>query len=85
MLHMVDLTGDYNTTIYQAARKLADSAGLEDIIETHRNGKLSMRGIVGKAAKATVQENKLGNPSLMLRRWAPFPVRGGQKMPSDEF
>jgi hypothetical protein len=52
MIRKVDLTGDYETTVYDAARRLlvggADPAGT---VETWRDGKLSMSGVIGELAK----------------------------------
>src|SRR5262245_10353639 len=57
MKHCVDLTGDYKTTIYAAARRLlACGANPADTIETWRGGKLSMSGVIGECAKWTVKE-----------------------------
>jgi hypothetical protein len=52
MIHKCDLTGDYETTIYDAARQLlAAGADPRDRVETRRHGILSMSGIVGECAK----------------------------------
>jgi hypothetical protein len=52
MTHKADLTGDYETTIYDVARRLlAEGADLADTVETWRGGKLSMSGKVGELAK----------------------------------
>ena len=48
----VDLTGDYETTVYDAARRLlAEGADPGDTVETWRAGKLSMSGVIGGVAK----------------------------------
>jgi hypothetical protein len=66
----IDLTGDYQITIYEAARRLlADGAEPAETIETYRNGVLSMSGLIGVLSKWTVAEN----PSLRMIRWHPFP------------
>ena len=52
MIHKVDLTGDYETTIYDVARRLlAEGADPGDRVETRRHGIQSMSGVVGKLAK----------------------------------
>jgi hypothetical protein len=44
MKQIIDLTGDYGTSIYEAARRLlAASADPADEIETHRDGVPCMR------------------------------------------
>jgi hypothetical protein len=51
-IHRVDLTDDYDTTIYDVARRLlAEGADTGDRVETRRNGVFSMSGIVGELAK----------------------------------
>jgi hypothetical protein len=53
--HRVDLTGDYETTVYDAARRLlAEGADLADTVETWRDSKLSMSGVIGVLAKRQV-------------------------------
>jgi hypothetical protein len=48
----VDLTGDYQTTIYDtASRLLADGADPGVTVESYRDGKLSMSGVIGERAK----------------------------------
>lgn len=48
--HDVDLSGDYRSTIYAAARRLmAKGAAAEDTLSTWGDGKLSMSGVVGNA------------------------------------
>jgi hypothetical protein len=75
MIHIVDLTNNYETTIYAEARKLlAAGADSADLIETWRNAKLSMSGIVGQCAKLTVSEDKHGKRAMRLVRWMPFPA-----------
>jgi hypothetical protein len=64
----VDLSGDYDTTIYDVARRLL-SAGADPSVATWRNAKRSMSGVVGELAKWTVA----GNPALHLVRWKAFP------------
>lgn len=55
MIHKVDLTGDYETTIYDAARRaLAKGANPSDTVEIWRSGKFSMSGVVGWLAKRRV-------------------------------
>jgi hypothetical protein len=69
--HVVDLTGDYHAPIFSAARQLlAKGADASDTIETWRNGKLSMSGIIGECAKLTVSESS----SLQLAKGKPFPA-----------
>jgi hypothetical protein len=52
MIHRLDLTGDYDTTIYDAARRLlAEGASPHDQVETYRNGMISMGANIGWAAK----------------------------------
>lgn len=71
----VDLTGDHRATIYTAARRLlAAGADPADIIETWRNGQLSMSATIGEAAKWTIREKDDGDLSLLLVRWRPFPA-----------
>jgi hypothetical protein len=54
-VHKVDLTGDYETTVYDAARRLlAECADPGDRVETRRNGILSMSGVIGELAKLQV-------------------------------
>lgn len=78
MIYPVDLTNDYATSIYAAARTLLANGALPaDMIETYRNGKLSMSGNIGICAKLTVIENKNGRPSLSIRRWRPFAAVAG--------
>jgi flavin-binding protein dodecin len=51
-IRKVDLTGDYETTVYDAARRLlAEGADPADTVETWRGGKLSMFGVIGELAK----------------------------------
>jgi hypothetical protein len=51
---IVDLTGDYGTNIFDAARWLLENGLAEpsDLIETERNGQSSMCGQVGVFANA---------------------------------
>jgi hypothetical protein len=50
--HRVDLTGDYETTVYDVARRLlAEGVDPGDTVETWRDGKLSMSGVIGELAK----------------------------------
>jgi hypothetical protein len=66
-LHQVDLTGDYRTNIYVAARRLlANGADPADEIETRRHGKLSMSGTVGVLAGLEVVDD---HGRLRLRRY----------------
>jgi hypothetical protein len=49
--YVIDLTGDYRTTVYAAARSLLKAgAEYDDTLETVRGGRRSMQGIVGQAA-----------------------------------
>jgi hypothetical protein len=54
-IHKVNLTGDYETTVYDAARRLL-AAGADpcDRVETRRHGILSMSGVIGELAKLQV-------------------------------
>jgi len=63
--------GKSKEPILTAARWLLDNGAAfpEDTIETYRNGKLSLSGVVGKLAKLTVRENDHG---MQLVRWMPF-------------
>ena len=72
-VHTVDLTGDYRTNIYQAARQLLSigTAQPSDTIETYRNGKLSMTGNIGACARLVVNETRHG---LRLHPWNAFPA-----------
>jgi hypothetical protein len=55
MTHKADLTGDYETTIYDVARRLlAEGADPGDTVETWRSGVLSMSGGIGELAKRQV-------------------------------
>jgi hypothetical protein len=66
--YRVDLTGDYETTVYDAARRLlAEGADPADTIETRRGGVLSMTGKIGECAKWTVEFRSTG-PCLVPRR-----------------
>jgi hypothetical protein len=54
-LHKVDLTGDYETTIYDVARRLlVEGADPGDRVETRRSGVFNMSGKVGELAKLQV-------------------------------
>jgi hypothetical protein len=65
------LTGDYETSIYAAARKLlAAGADPQDEIETQRAGVPSMRGNVGQCAKLTVRESS--EDGLRIVAYRPF-------------
>jgi hypothetical protein len=56
MIHKIDLTHDYDTTIYDAARRcLTAGADPGDTVETWREGKLSMTGRIGELAKWQVE------------------------------
>jgi hypothetical protein len=72
--HVVDLTGDYETSIFTAARRLlAEGAAPADEIETQRDGIPCMRGSnIGKCAKLTVRETPQRGPEVV--RYQPFPV-----------
>lgn len=51
-VHRVDLTGDYETTIYDAARRLiAEGVNPRDEVQTFRDGVISMCGHIGWLAK----------------------------------
>jgi hypothetical protein len=53
-MHYRDLTGDYETTIYEVARQLLGrDADPADMVATCRNGVLSMSGVIGELAKWT--------------------------------
>lgn len=74
----VDLTGDYETTIYDVARQLlAEGADPIDEVWTYRTDKwtgksvISMKANIGWAAKWTVVDDK--RRGLAIRRWKPFP------------
>jgi hypothetical protein len=68
VIHKVDLTGDYETTIYDAARRLlAGGTDPGDLIETWRNGTLSMSGVIGELAKWQV-EFRASGPCLTRHR-----------------
>jgi hypothetical protein len=55
VIHKIDLTGDYETTIYDVARRLlAEGADTGDRVETRRHGIVSMSGIIGELAKLQV-------------------------------
>ena len=72
MMHEVDLTGDYRTTVYSAARRLlADGVDHADPIATYRDGKLSMSGTIGDLAKWAVSEPDKGG--IHLSRYKAFP------------
>lgn len=80
--------GKSKEPILTAARWLLDNgvAFPEDLIETYRNGCLSLSGIVGQLAKLTVSESENGRPSLSLRKWRPFPdVTGASKTEETDF
>jgi hypothetical protein len=60
-LHRVDLSGDYETTVYDAARRLlSEGANPSDMVETWRCGILSMTGVIGKLAKWRVSFHASG-------------------------
>jgi hypothetical protein len=71
MIIVVDLSGDYETTIYDAARRLI-AAGTDPshTVETRRDGYLSMSGKIGELAKWTVEFRAAG-PRLV-----PYKHRG---------
>jgi hypothetical protein len=71
--------GKSKEPILTAARWLLENnaASPDDRIETYRNGKLSLSGIVGECAKWTVRERDDGKPSLSLTRWKAFPHETG--------
>jgi hypothetical protein len=55
MKHLVDLTGDCQTTVYDAARRLlSEGANPADTVEARRGGVASMSGKIGELAKWTV-------------------------------
>jgi len=75
--HKIDLSGEYRSTVYSAARRLlAAGADPADIVETWRNGVLSMSGAVGECAGLMVLETASGNPSLQLSAWKALPASG---------
>jgi hypothetical protein len=89
--HRVDLTGDYETTVYDAARRrLEEGADLADTVETWQGGKLSMSGVIGILAKWQVVFASTG-PRLVrhkgcilarLTPGTPAPVHSGIAAPS---
>jgi hypothetical protein len=69
---VVDLSGDYGTTIYDVARRLLEEgADSHDTVETRRGSILSMSGVIGELAKWTIEERRKGG--LRLAPWKPFP------------
>jgi hypothetical protein len=71
--HVVDLTGDFETSIYEAARKLiAEGADPEDEIETQRDGAPCMRGNIGRCAKLAVRDSP--RRGLEIVPYKPFPA-----------
>jgi len=79
--HEIDLSGDYETTIYDVVRRLlAESANPSDTVETWRGGKLSMSGVAGWLAKRHVVFRSSG-PCLArygARTLAPLAALGGE-------
>lgn len=70
----VDLTGDYRTTIYAAARRaVAEGADPSGEIATYRNGTLSMRGNIGRCAEIDVSDPASAKGMRMVK-WRPFPT-----------
>ena len=75
-VHRIDLSGDYRTTVCDVARRLlAGGADPGDTVETWRNGKLSMSGVIGEAAKWTVGSGPYGlrlvrHAASVTGRWA---------------
>jgi hypothetical protein len=68
MIHKIDLTGDYETTIYDVARRLlAESADPGARVETRRSGVFSMSGIIGDLAQWQVAFAAAG-PRLARQR-----------------
>jgi hypothetical protein len=68
MIHEVDLTGEYETTIYDAAgRLLAEGAAPADTVETWRDGKLSLSGVIGVLAERQVVSASTG-PRLVRHK-----------------
>ena len=50
--HVIDLTGDYETTIYDVARHLlSEGASPRHTIDTRRKGVVSMKGTLGWLSK----------------------------------
>src|ERR1700730_12166432 len=55
-VHRIDLSGDYRTTVYDAARRLlAGGADPGVTVETWRNGKLSVSNPIAETAEWTWQ------------------------------
>jgi hypothetical protein len=74
VIHKVDLTGDYETTVYDAARRLlAEGADPGDTVETRRNGILSISGVIGELAKWKV-EFRASGPCLTRHRTVAQPA-----------
>jgi hypothetical protein len=74
-VHRIDLTGDYKTNIYTAARRLLEAgAHPGDTIQTYRDGQLSMSGVIGDCARLRVRESDHGNPSLRQDAISSCPV-----------
>lgn len=71
MIIVVDLTGDYDTTIYDAARRaIASGCDPSHLIEIRRDGKLSMSGVIGELAKWQVKFRASG-PCLVRYQGSP--------------
>jgi len=70
--------GVSNSPLYAAARWLLDNglAWPDDMVLAYRGETLCISGKAGELAKWTVEENKLGNPSLVLRHWKAFQTLG---------
>jgi hypothetical protein len=78
----VDLTGDYQTNIYTAARRLlAVGADPHDVIETSRDGMPSMTGAIGECAKWEVVDDR----GLRLRKYLPRASTLGPLAPKSRF
>jgi hypothetical protein len=84
--HKLDLTGDYETTVYDAARRLL-AAGADlvvavkntatvDTVETWRDGKLSMSGKIGELAKWQVEFRASGPCLTRYRAVVRAPLTG---------
>jgi hypothetical protein len=68
MIIVADLSNDYDTTIYDAARWfIAHGTDPSHMLEIRRDGKLSMSGIIGELAKWTV-EFRASGPRLVPHR-----------------
>jgi hypothetical protein len=87
----VDLSDDYETTVYDAARRLlAAGADPADTVETVRGGVLSMSGVIGKLARWQVEfrasgpcltrYRSVGTACVAAKSAAPVPKRLAQRV-----